>query len=145
MKPAFFLATIGILACSACDQTHNTPPPPQAPPPQEKTLNFNPKNVTTYKGQIIQIMDIYDPSTSSDTVGILMQTEKGAIPVILGPRCYTSGGPRLTPGQQITVTGSEIYVDGSILMIAQEAHLEGYTLKLRNKDGNPLWSGWTKT
>ena len=145
MKPAFFLAAIGILACTACDKTRDTPPPPQAPPSQQNSLNFNPKNVTTYKGQIIQIMDIYDPSTSAETVGILMQTEKGAIPIVLGPRCYTSGGPRLTPGQQIAVTGSEIYVDGSILMIAQEAHLEGYTLKLRNKEGNPLWSGWSKT
>ena len=145
MKPALFLATIGILACTACEKSPNTPPTPtQTPPSQENPLRFNPKNVTTYKGQIIQIMDIFDPSTSGETLGILMQTEKGAIPVILGPRCYTSGGPRLNPGQQIAVTGSEIYVDGSILMIAQEASVEGYTLKLRNKDGNPLWSGWNK-
>ena len=144
MKPALFLAAIGILACTACDKTNNPPPQAQAKPSEENPLRFNPKNVTSYKGQIIQIMDIYDPSTSAETVGILMQTEKGTIPVILGPRCYTSGGPRLTPGQSIAVTGSEIYVDGSILVIAQEASLEGYILKLRSKEGNPLWSGWHK-
>ena len=143
MKPAFFLAAIGIFACTACDKTDHGPQATQAAS-QENLLSFNPKNVTTCKGQVIQVMDIFDPSTSTETVGILMQTEKGAIPVILGPRCYTSGGPRLTPGQQMAVTGSEIYMDGSVLMIAQEASVDGYTLKLRNKDGNPLWSGWHK-
>lgn len=143
MKPTLFLAAIGILACTGCDQKQTQSPPNQQPS-QENSLRYNPKNVTTYRGNIVQILDIFDPTTSSDTVGVLMQTEKGVVPVILGPRCYTSGGPMLNPGQPIEVTGSEISIEGSSLLIASDAKIEGYTLKLRNKDGNPLWSGWHK-
>ena len=140
MKQAFLLVAFGMLACTACDQT----PPASQNSSQDNLLNFNPKNVQTYKGQILQILDTYDSSTSTETLGILMQTEKGAIPIVLGPRSFILGGPALTPGQQIVVTGSEIYLDGSILVIAQEMSVNRYSLKLRNEDGNPLWSGWHK-
>jgi hypothetical protein len=134
MKKTLFLAIL--LAATACSKT--TTAEQQTP---DSTQQDSAKSVKTFQGQVLQKIEIYDPSASMEMVGIVVQTDQGTIPVILGPRCFVAGGPELT-NQPITVKGVEVHNDGTTFVVAHEAETEGYVLKLRNSEGVPLWSGW---
>jgi hypothetical protein len=141
-KYALLLLTFSLVVCSACNKKEKEETAYQD---NSSYPQYDSKNIVTYKGQILSIISMPDPTTGSDDIGILVRTSKGDIPVQLGPRSFVMSGPmNLNTNAQVEIKGSEIYLNGMILIIAKEVTVEGYTLKLRDGDGAPLWSGWKK-
>jgi hypothetical protein len=48
----------------------------------------------------------------------------------------------LAEGQQITVTGSNVRLDGERVILASKVERDGKTLRLREDSGKPVWSNW---
>lgn len=112
---------------------------------EELEIKMNPENIKTYKGKILQIYSARDPYSHYDQISFILQTDSGSIPVQLGPGSYVLGGSvMLDPNQEVEVKGFEHYWKGRVFIIAQEVKIKGYKLKLRDKNGNPLWTGWEK-
>lgn len=112
---------------------------------REHTSHFNLENIKIYKGEIVHVQTVHNPHTQSNWVWLMVQTDKGEIPVELGPILFVWGGPvDLVPGTKLSVKGAEMYFEGRIFMMAQELKVDGYKLLLRDKDGLPYWTGWIK-
>lgn len=135
-----------LACCTACNSKEKQESKAPIQNSLEEFPQLNTENVRTYKGQVVQVFNIVDPYNYSDEIGIIVRTNRGDIPVQLGPQSFVLSGPvDLRTGKTIEVTGFEQYFDGRIYMIAQQVKLEGHTLNLRNDDGQPLWLGWEKS
>ena len=98
---------------------------------------FDPKSVQTVTGEILKI------EYAAGTRLILYTDEKKPVLVTLGPTDYLTGqGSVLKPGDKITVTGSKVIVDDTPYFIATKVLDKNKELKLRDKDGQPVWLGW---
>ena len=98
---------------------------------------------------------IYDPSTESSVSGTLAQPpERGRmgldlsvlessgqmLDVRVAPRAYlTDRGFSLDQGDELEITGSRVMVRGAPVLIAREVTKQGRTLRVRDRDGRPLW------
>jgi hypothetical protein len=104
---------------------------------------YDPQTVQTVTGKV----------TAADSLGsgkgpglgwrrITVQTDQEAIPVILGPAWYLEQQKfTLGPGDSLEVRGSRVTVEERPYLIAAEVKKGKKTLKLRDKDGLPVWSG----
>ena len=69
-----------------------------------------------------------------------VQTENGIVTVILGPAWYLSERfPKILPGDVITVEGSRVLYRNVDTILAGEVGKGNEVLKLRDKNGRPLW------
>jgi hypothetical protein len=76
-----------------------------------------------------------------DRVRLTVKTDKGTIPVFLGPNWFIEKqGMKISALDQIQVTGSRIMVRGKPVIIAAEVKKGDQVLKLRDERGAPLWS-----
>ncbi|HVY94413.1 MAG TPA: hypothetical protein VHA14_16745, partial [Bryobacteraceae bacterium] len=50
-------------------------------------------------------------------------------------------GFKFAKGDSVEITGSKVTMNGEEWIIAREVTKDGKTLTLRDKDGNPKWSG----
>jgi len=107
------------------------------------SLQYNTKSIETIKGRLVAMMKMELGGQSQ--VQWIVRTEKGEIPVLIGPEWYVQDGLAwMQAGDEIEVKGSIIYVNGRIFMIASDVRTRDYDLKLRDSAGMPLWSGWRK-
>ncbi len=105
---------------------------------------YDAQNVQTFKGKVAQTFQLRDPQ-GQEVIGIMLDTSQGTIPVILGPCSYMQGvDEKKIAASEMEVTGSVVYNEGRILVIAQTVKIDGYALELRDKKGAPLWHGWKK-
>ena len=153
MKTNVLILSIASLAiCIGCSQKDIHQAPEKNPQQDSQTQNmdegmlpFNSENLKKYKGHITELFNIRGPYGQSDVIGLLLQTDKGGIPVQLGPSSFVLNGPvALRPGLEVEVRGSEYYMEGRIYIIAEYIKIKGYVLKLRDEQGQPLWTGWKK-
>ena len=64
---------------------------------------------------------------------------------VLAPTGYLENQPKvLRPGNRVTVTGSEVTVDDTPLLIATDIKEGTEELQLRDNEGHPLWIGWKR-
>jgi len=76
---------------------------------------------------------------------IIYTDEKKPVLVALGPTGYLESQPNvLHTGEKVTVTGSQVIVDDTPLLIATKISKGNEQLQLRDKQGNPMWFGWKK-
>jgi len=107
---------------------------------------------------------LYDPTTSETVDGEILELgyftpEKGArrgvhlklrsgadiVYVHLGPRWYIENQEMLLlEGDEVSVTGSRIIIDGRPTIIAASIREGDNVLMLRDKDGVPIWAGWRR-
>jgi hypothetical protein len=104
---------------------------------------YDPQTVQTITGKVTAV----DSLASGKGPGfgwsrITVQTGQEAIPVILGPAWYLEQQKfTLGPGDSLEVRGSRVTVEERPHLIAAEVKKGKKTLKLRDQDGLPVWSG----
>jgi hypothetical protein len=98
--------------------------------------------VETLRGTVVG-MDRIDRGMSSG-VHALIKTDTETIPVHLGPHWFVEQQEALAAGDVVEVTGSRVTVDGKPALIAAEVRKGEASLKLRDPDGFPVWSGWRR-
>lgn len=104
---------------------------------------YDPQTVQTITGKVTAV----DSLASGKDPGfgwrrVTVQTDLEALPVILGPVWYLEQQKfTLSPGDSLEVRGSRVTVEERPYLIAAEVKKGKKTLKLRDKDGLPVWSG----
>lgn len=73
--------------------------------------------------------------------GLLLKTENGRIVIHLGPTAYfLHHNFQIRAGDTLKVTGFPVEREGSMSLVqAREIKAQGRNLKLRDKNGQPLW------
>ena len=109
---------------------------------------FDSKTIKTISGQVIKVDQVPEPGFGMEMRITVFIDKKEVLPVYLGPAFYIVGSAqtsRFIIGDQVTVTGSQVTVRGEPFMLATTVKRGNEVLRLRDKDGNPEWTGWKKT
>jgi hypothetical protein len=105
---------------------------------------YDPDTVTTISGTVEDI-DYFTPAEGmAQGVHVqLRQTTGEATEVHLGPRWYIDNQDiEIREGDFIQVTGSRIMFEGEPVIVASSVQMDGEVLRLRDREGYPLWAGW---
>ena len=103
---------------------------------------YNPKTVETLSGEVVSVEKFTPTKRTSPGVHFILKTEKGTIPVHLGPSWYMEKQPvTIAAGDKVEVTGSRITYQGKPAIIAQEVKKGDQVLRLRDAAGTPAWAG----
>lgn len=104
---------------------------------------YDQKSVETVSGQVAKVEQI--PARGRGGPGgihLLLRTDKEEIPVHLGPAWYINKQPvKIAAQDTIEVRGSRVTFEGKPAIIAAEVKRGDQTLKLRDENGVPVWSG----
>lgn len=97
---------------------------------------------TETKGKVLKIIEILPSKGVSGGIHIMLNTGSEDLTVHLGPKWYLDKqSVQLKTGDKIEVKGSKVIIDGTEAIIAREIIKDGNTLKLRDINGIPFWSG----
>ncbi|MGM0545415.1 MAG: DNA-binding protein [Bacteroidota bacterium] len=103
--------------------------------------------VETIEGEVIEIT--YNPGQRNAArmgVHMMVATDADTMSVHLGPVWFMEQQEeKIEKGDQVAITGSRITYDGSPALIAAEVKREQMTLRLRDRNGYPVWRGWRKS
>lgn len=106
---------------------------------------YNIKTVETIKGKVVSVSPFIPRRGMSDGVHLQVETQKGTIPIHLGPAWYIENQDIiLKPEDKVEIKGSKINFAGKPAIIAAEVKKGNMTLVLRSEDGFPVWSGWRR-
>jgi len=102
---------------------------------------YNPQTVETLSGEVEKV-ELFTPRRGmSQGVHLVLKTDKGSIPVHLGPSWYMDKqGVKFEKGDKLEVTGSRVTFNKKPAIIASEIKKGDKTLKLRDETGTPAWS-----
>src|SRR5438552_18775728 len=102
--------------------------------------DYDVKTVETVGGKVLSIEKTTPVKRRGYWVDVMLQAEKGTIPVQLGPLWYVRAQtPRIEANDTITVTGSRVTLDGRSPIIAADVTKGNEVLKLRDDNGIPVW------
>lgn len=102
---------------------------------------YDTASIQTVRGEVIAVNTF--PGTRGIGVGIhiTLKSDSGSISVHLGPRWYLDRQKvKIVKGDMITVVGSRIIIEANPVVVAGEVEKGGDTLRLRDRQGFPLWS-----
>jgi hypothetical protein len=103
---------------------------------------YNPQALETLIGEVEQIEHFVGGKGMSAGVRLLLKTEKGTIPVMLGPDWYVEKQPvQLKVKDRVEITGCRGRAWGQTAFVAGEVKKDGQVLRLRDAAGVPLWAG----
>ena len=107
---------------------------------------YDPGTVETISGEVVRGERIFTPRKGMRRgVNVLVQTDSEVILVHLGPSWFMENQDlRIETKDQIEVRGSRIMFDGEPTIIAAEVQKGDAILKLRDREGFPVWSGWRR-
>jgi hypothetical protein len=106
---------------------------------------YDMKTVETLSGEVLSVEQITPMNGQSSGVHLTLKTEKETISVHLGPSWFIDNqDTNIEKQDQIEVKGSRIQFDGKPAIIAAEIIKGDQTLKLRDENGIPVWSGWRR-
>jgi sporulation protein YlmC with PRC-barrel domain len=113
----------------------------QPPMDTSEALTFDPANVRTIEGTVIDVGKSGAGAPGSNLLALRLKTADDKIVTVnLGPRDYISKQNfYVVNGDRITVTGSELTVGERPTFLATEIRSDGQILRLRNPSGHPLW------
>jgi hypothetical protein len=109
---------------------------------------FDSKTIKTISGQVIKVDQVREPGFGMEMRLTVFIGAKEVLPVYLGPVFYIEGPEQpnhFKIGDKVTVSGSQVTVNGEPFMIAMNVKRGNEVLRLRDKDGIPEWVGWKKT
>ncbi len=103
---------------------------------------YDPDTVTTLRGTISTVTVVPARGGRKGGVHVTLQSDGQAMDVHLGPTWFLQQeGFQPAKGDSVEVTGSVVETDGSRFLIAREIKTAEKTLKLRDEQGMPAWSG----
>lgn len=103
------------------------------------------KSLETVSGQVVKVDKITPIRGMSYGVHLILKTDKGDIPVHLGPGWYIEKQDlKIEPKDKLEIKGSAISFDGKPTIVAAEIKKGSEVLKLRDEDGFPFWAGWRR-
>lgn len=106
---------------------------------------YNRGTVETLNGEVVSVDKIIPSRGMSHGVHLILKTGTETIPVHLGPGWYIENQDiQIQPKDKIQITGSRINFAGKPAIIAAEVKKGNDTLKLRDGNGFPAWSGWRR-
>jgi hypothetical protein len=121
-------------------------PPPACPAMGRKGVGhnrfFNMNTVETLQGQVVKVQrGPMRQGGKGNFVRFTLQTDKGPLPVFLGPASYVDKQAlKLAAGDKVEVKGSLLTgPKGRSAITAVEVMKGDRVLKLRDNQGNPLW------
>jgi hypothetical protein len=103
-------------------------------------LKYDMKSEVKLKGVIDEV------KTSADnTVYVTLKSDKGALDVFVAPEKFLKEMEiTFAKGDSIEVLGSQLTVDGNVLLLAREVTRNGDVMTMRDEHGKPVWVGWIK-
>jgi hypothetical protein len=106
---------------------------------------FNPGTIDTISGEVIRVDAITPMKGMSYGVHLMVKVDRETLSVHLGPAWYVENqDTKIELKDKIEVVGSRIAFDGKPAIIAAEVRKGNEVLKLRDKNGFPIWSGWRR-
>jgi hypothetical protein len=101
---------------------------------------WNPETVTTIRGEVEKVGHRRLPR-GVKAMGMVMKTEDGKMPVLLGPAGYLKRHEfPIDKNDKLTVTGSVVEIRGKKVMLAQKLERDTDKLILRTEKGRPMWA-----
>ncbi len=102
---------------------------------------YNPKTVETIKGEVVSIDKITPMKGMSYGINLMVKTDKETISIHVGPAWYFDKQNFVIKAKdKIEIRGSRITFDGKPAIIAAELKEGNEVIKLRDKNGYPVWS-----
>lgn len=106
---------------------------------------FDAKTVVTVDGEITRVERVEHKMMGMFAVEATVKTADATYTVHLGPAWFFENQElTLAAGDKVTLTGSKITLRGEPTIIAAEVKRGDETLKLREKDGMPVWVAWRR-
>ena len=106
---------------------------------------YDVKTVETIKGKVVSVDAFIPRRGMSHGVHLQVETQKGIIPVHLGPAWYIENQEiTIKPEDKVEIKGYLINFARKPAIIAAEVKKGNMTLVLRDEDGFPMWSGWRR-
>ena len=106
---------------------------------------YDPKTVETITGQVVKVDRITPLKAMAAGVHMTVKTDGEQISVHLGPGFYVENQDvKIAPKDKVEVKGSRVTFEGKPAIIAAEVKKGDETLKLRDENGFPMWSGWRR-
>lgn len=103
---------------------------------------YNPATVETIKGEILSVEKITPMKGMSYGIHLLIKNNNETISVHLGPAWYfDKNNFVINVKDKVEIVGSRITYGGKPAIIAAEVKKGDEIVKLRDKNGYPLWSG----
>lgn len=103
---------------------------------------YDPQTVTMVKGIVETVEQMAPASGISYGIHLVLKTDSKTLSVHLGPAWFIERqNVRIEEGDIIEVKGSKITYEEVPTIIAAEVKKGNTVLKLRDKNGFPLWAG----
>ncbi|MHB8066678.1 MAG: DNA-binding protein [Desulfobaccales bacterium] len=110
-------------------------------PPGQYAKLFDPKNLESFTGEVINVDQLTPGYGMSDRVWLGLKTGNSTILVILGPTWFHNLQKfKIEPQDLIEVKGARITSMEEPMFIATEVKKGDQVLKLRDESGYPVWS-----
>jgi len=105
------------------------------------TRMYDPATVQTLTGEVTSVDTIAGRGWMAGGVHVVVKSDTVSMDVHLGPAWYLGTQEvKVRKGDHITVTGSRIIFEGKPALVASGLEKGDSTLKLRDKNGYPLWA-----
>lgn len=106
---------------------------------------YNPATVETVSGTVESVNKITPMKGMYYGIELFLKTEKGVIPVHLGPGWYIERlDTKIENGDKIEVKGSRVEIMGKLAIIAADVKKGNSVVILRDSSGIPVWAGWRR-
>lgn len=103
-------------------------------------FDYNPATVETHRGLVISVTPVA-PGPIPQMVTVQLAADRETLTVWLAPSWFLEAqGFKVAGLDRLEVTGSRLVVDRRPLLLAAAVTKNGRTLRLRDEQGNPLWS-----
>ena len=103
---------------------------------------YNPRTVVTVSGVVVNKTPASVKQGLPYLVYLTLQTEEGQIAVFLGPNLYVDQlTVKIYTLDRIQVTGSKVMWGGKTVILAAEVKKGDQVVKVRDRNGVPVWSG----
>ncbi len=149
------LSMIGVISCGDSNSKNNNDTQKQVSNENDRPMGprrgygpmFDPKTVVVVYGKVSSVENIPRRSRGNRMgmhhgVHLILKTKSGSVNVHLGPSWYLDKkGFTFNKNDKLRVKGSRIKYDDNTSIIASDVWKGKRHLKLRNKDGIPMWAG----
>ena len=106
---------------------------------------YNSETVETVEGEVVSVDRFTPMKGMSYGIHLMLKTAGETISVHLGPEWYIGNQDiKIVPHDNVQVKGSRVTFEGKPVIIAAEVRKGDEVLKLRDKNGFPVWRGWRR-